>query len=165
MLSAETAAGAYPVEAVAMMDRIIAKVERDPLYRSYLDAYHAEAERPRPTRSRSPPAQVASTMRRRRSSPTPPPARPRCARRASGRIVPILALITQLRDGASPGAGLGPARRRLEDARNSTEMVERACQHALARASPSAGSSLVITAGVPFGTPGATNLLRIAWVR
>ncbi len=44
MLSAETAAGAYPVEAVAIMDRIIAKVEHDPLYRSYLDAYHAEAE-------------------------------------------------------------------------------------------------------------------------
>ena len=44
MLSAETAAGAYPVEAVAIMDRIITKVERDPLYRSYLDAYHAEAE-------------------------------------------------------------------------------------------------------------------------
>ena len=44
MLSAETAAGAYPAEAVAIMDRIITKVERDPLYRSYLDAYHAEAE-------------------------------------------------------------------------------------------------------------------------
>jgi pyruvate kinase len=23
---------------------------------------------------------------------------------------------------------------------------------------------VVITAGVPFGTPGATNILRIAWV-
>ena len=27
-----------------------------------------------------------------------------------------------------------------------------------------AGDRLVITAGVPFGTPGATNILRIAWV-
>ncbi|MDX1540705.1 MAG: pyruvate kinase, partial [Geminicoccaceae bacterium] len=41
MLSAETAVGDYPVEAVAMMDRILAKVERDPLYRTYIDAYHA----------------------------------------------------------------------------------------------------------------------------
>ncbi|MCL6609885.1 MAG: pyruvate kinase, partial [Geminicoccaceae bacterium] len=43
MLSAETAAGAYPVEAVAMMDRILAEVERDALYRVYLDAFHASA--------------------------------------------------------------------------------------------------------------------------
>ena len=44
MLSAESAAGEYPVEAVQMMDRIIASVEKDSLYRSYLDAYHAQAE-------------------------------------------------------------------------------------------------------------------------
>ena len=45
MLSAESAAGEYPVEAVAIMDRIIASVEHDDLYRSYLDAYQAQAER------------------------------------------------------------------------------------------------------------------------
>ena len=48
MLSAETAVGDYPVEAVGMMDRILTKVERDPLYRSYLDAFHAEAEHTAP---------------------------------------------------------------------------------------------------------------------
>jgi pyruvate kinase len=26
------------------------------------------------------------------------------------------------------------------------------------------GDRLVITAGVPFGTPGSTNILRVAWV-
>jgi pyruvate kinase len=45
MLSAESASGDYPVEAVAIMDRIIASVEKDELYRSYLDAYQAQAER------------------------------------------------------------------------------------------------------------------------
>ena len=45
MLSAESASGEYPVEAVAIMDRIIASVEHDDLYRSYLDAYQAQAER------------------------------------------------------------------------------------------------------------------------
>ena len=45
-------------------------------------------------------------------------------------------------------------------------MVERACHYALeSGASRAAASSLVITAGLPFGTPGATNLLRVAWVR
>src|SRR5690606_21325564 len=40
MLSAESASGQYPVEAVAMMDRIITRVERDPAYRRILDAQH-----------------------------------------------------------------------------------------------------------------------------
>jgi len=38
MLSAETAAGQYPLEAVAIMNRIILEVERDPYYRKLLDA-------------------------------------------------------------------------------------------------------------------------------
>src|SRR5689334_23849394 len=38
MLSAETAAGRYPVESVAMMDRIARRVQEDPLYFATLDA-------------------------------------------------------------------------------------------------------------------------------
>jgi hypothetical protein len=38
MLSAESAAGKYPVEAVAMMDRIITQTEADPYYREAIDA-------------------------------------------------------------------------------------------------------------------------------
>jgi pyruvate kinase len=38
MLSAETASGAYPVEAVTMMDKIASQVETDPLYQQILDA-------------------------------------------------------------------------------------------------------------------------------
>jgi pyruvate kinase len=45
MLSAETAAGKYPAEAVAMMDRIVAQVEKDPHYRQIMDAEHPD---PRP---------------------------------------------------------------------------------------------------------------------
>src|ERR1700739_4462082 len=40
MLSAESASGGFPVQAVAMMERIIKEVEHDPLYRSLLDAQH-----------------------------------------------------------------------------------------------------------------------------
>ncbi len=45
MLSAESAAGEYPIEAVAIMDRIIKEVESDELYRSYIESFHAEALR------------------------------------------------------------------------------------------------------------------------
>jgi len=44
MLSAETAAGEYPIEAVQMMDRIAKSVERDTLYRTIMDADHPKTE-------------------------------------------------------------------------------------------------------------------------
>ena len=44
MLSAESASGHYPVEAVAMMDRIIRKTEQHKLYRSILEASEPEVE-------------------------------------------------------------------------------------------------------------------------
>ncbi|TIO38272.1 MAG: pyruvate kinase, partial [Mesorhizobium sp.] len=44
MLSAESAAGAYPVEAVAMMNRIATKVEADPTYAGIINAQRSEPE-------------------------------------------------------------------------------------------------------------------------
>jgi pyruvate kinase len=43
-------------------------------------------------------------------------------------------------------------------------MVDRACRIAYSEGFAAAGERIIITAGVPFGTPGATNLLRIAYV-
>ena len=51
-----------------------------------------------------------------------------------------------------------------EDIRDFADMVDKACDVALAEDFAATGERLVITAGVPFGTPGATNILRIAWV-
>jgi pyruvate kinase len=42
--------------------------------------------------------------------------------------------------------------------------VGKAQRAALHEGIAQAGQRLVITAGVPFGTPGATNILRIAYV-
>jgi pyruvate kinase len=44
------------------------------------------------------------------------------------------------------------------------EMVEHACQCAIAEGFANTGDTILISAGMPFGTPGATNLLRIATV-
>ena len=45
------------------------------------------------------------------------------------------------------------------------DMVERACAVAMEEGFASPGNRIIVTAGVPFGTPGATNMLRIAFVR
>ena len=50
------------------------------------------------------------------------------------------------------------------DIDNLAEMVDRACAIARQDGFAKPGSRMVVTAGVPFGTPGATNLIRIAWV-
>ncbi|HSG95258.1 MAG TPA: pyruvate kinase alpha/beta domain-containing protein, partial [Afifellaceae bacterium] len=51
-----------------------------------------------------------------------------------------------------------------KDARDVDEMVDRASQIAFEEEFAAPGERIIITAGVPFGTPGATNLLRIAFV-
>ena len=49
-----------------------------------------------------------------------------------------------------------------KDAHNVTEMVDIACGIIKNQRIAKSGESVVITAGVPFGNAGATNLLRIA---
>ena len=51
-----------------------------------------------------------------------------------------------------------------EDVKNFSDMVEKACRIAEREDFARPGDRVVVTAGVPFGTPGATNVLRIAWV-
>ena len=51
-----------------------------------------------------------------------------------------------------------------EDVKNFADMVDKACEVALVEDFATSGQRVVVTAGVPFGTPGATNILRIAWV-
>ena len=51
-----------------------------------------------------------------------------------------------------------------EDANDQDDMVERACRIAFSDGFARAGRRVIIVAGVPLGTPGATNMLRIAFV-
>jgi pyruvate kinase len=147
------------------MDRIITKVERDPLYRSYLDAYHAEAEHTAADAITLAARTVASTMRAAAivTYTTTGSTALRAARERPDR--PILGLITEFGTARRLALLWGLHAVVCDDVENIAEMVEQACRHAVESGIAQTGSSLVITAGVPFGTPGSTNLLRIAWVR
>jgi len=166
MLSAETAAGDYPVEAVSMMDRIIGKVENGQLYRSYLDAYHAEAERTTADAIMLAASGVAKTMRASAivTYTTTGSTALRAARERPDR--PILGLITRESTARRLAILWGLHPMVCKDAEDIDDMIDQACAAALESNLARPGSSLVITAGMPFGTPGATNLLRIgiAWV-
>ncbi|MDP7242042.1 MAG: pyruvate kinase [Rhodospirillales bacterium] len=163
MLSAETAAGEYPVESVAMMDRIVNRVERDPLYRTILEAERYDPEETAADAITAAARQVARTIGASAivTFTTTGSTTLRAARERPP--VPILGLTPR-----------GDTARRLSlvwsvhsletvDLKDFREMVSKAVDIAVREGFAITGDRLVITAGVPFGTPGATNILRIAW--
>jgi pyruvate kinase len=165
MLSAETASGEYPLEAVTIMERIIERVEADPLYRPIMDADHAA---PEPTASdaiTAAAAQVARTVKAAAivTFTTSGSTTLRAARERPE--APILCLTQNLRTARRLVLCWGTHTMVSEEFASFTKMVDKACEVAKAEGFAEAGETIAITAGVPFGTPGATNILRIAWIR
>lgn len=164
MLSAESASGEYPVEAVTIMDRIIASVEHDDLYRFYLDAYQAQAERTSADAITLAAHQVAHTMQAAVivTYTTSGATALRASRERPDR--PILGLITRMITARKLALAWGVHPVHTADAHDLDEMVAKARQFARDEGFARSGESIVVTAGLPFGTPGATNLLRVAWI-
>ena len=77
---------------------------------------------------------------------------------------PILGLITRMVTARKLSIAWGVHPIFTADAQDLDEMVGKARQYAREEGFAHPGESIVITAGLPFGTPGATNLLRLAWV-
>jgi pyruvate kinase len=164
MLSAETASGNFPVEAATMMDRIIVRVEHDPLYRSIMDAVHAEPEATAADAITAAARQIAHTVRAAAivTYTTSGSTTLRAARERPD--VPILCLTENVDTARRLALAWGVHTVITEDVKNFGDMVQKAVAMALREEFAQIGDRLVITAGVPFGTPGATNILRIAWV-
>lgn len=161
MLSAETASGDYPLETVQMMSKIIRQVEQGPDFQSQLDVSRPQAE-----------ATASDAIS--------------CAIRRISSILPVAALVNYTESGSSslrasrerPKAPILSLTPSLETARRLTvawgiysvvnqrlEKVEdvtgTALEIARAQGMARSGDTLVITAGVPLGQPGTTNMLRI----
>ncbi|MFZ4530804.1 MAG: pyruvate kinase [Alsobacter sp.] len=164
MLSAESAAGQYPVEAVATMNRIAEEVERDQVYRTIITAQRATPEPTGADAIAVAARDVAETL----------DLKAIVAWTSSGstglRIArerphsPILALTSKVDTARRLALVWGVHALVTDDARDITDMTDRACHLAFAEDFAGAGQRIIIVAGVPFGTPGATNMLRIAFV-
>jgi pyruvate kinase len=164
MLSAESAVGQFPIEAIQTMDRIAVEVESDPSYDSILRATrtppmatgadaiaaatHAVADTLKLAGIICYTATGSTALRVARERPN----------------LPVL--------GLSPVVGTG---RRLamvwgvhcvltSDPENQADMVRKACRIAFEEEFAKPGEGVVITAGVPLGSPGATNMIRIAFI-
>jgi pyruvate kinase len=164
MLSAESASGAYPVEAVAMMDRIVKRTEQDPVWRRIMDAQHPDPERTASDAITKAASQVAHTIGAAAvvTYTTSGSTALRCARERPE--VPILCLTSQIGTARRMAVVWGIHAMQTPEVNTVSEMVDKACALAKQEGFANKGDRLAITAGVPFGTPGATNMIRIAWV-
>ena len=164
MLSAETAAGAFPVEAASMMRRIVERVERDPLHARMLAAAHAPLSPTAADALSAAARQVAHTVGA-AAIATYTQSGATALRAARERPdMPILCLTPSRRMARRLALVWGVRCIHGEDARDFDDMAERACRAAALHGYAAHGDRLVIVAGVPFGTPGATNLLHIAHI-
>ena len=161
MLSAESAAGAWPTEAVTMMDRIAQSVEADPSYHARV---HFTETRPDATTADAL-AEAAGSIAR-----TVAVAATICftlsgstARRLARErpTVPLLVLTPRLVTARRLGLLWGAHAVRTRDVASFEEMVGKSKRMALRHGVGKAGDRLVLMAGVPFGTPGSTNVLHV----
>ncbi len=164
MLSAETAAGEYPVAAVEIMDRVAKRVESD---RIYLEVLHSDTMDPEAT------AADAITLAARQVAETIHAAAivtyttsGSTAIRASRERpqTPIVAMTPRIDTARRLTLAWGLHCVETEDANSFADMIDKAVKVVREEDIAGGGRRIVITAGVPFGTPGATNILRIAWV-
>jgi pyruvate kinase len=164
MLSAESAAGQYPVEAVATMNRIAVEVERDPLYRTIIHAQRTDPEATGADAIAAAARQIAETLELSAiiSWTSSGLTGLRVARERPES--PIVAISPKVSTGRRLSLIWGIHCIIAEDAHDLDDMVERACRLAFRDGFAKAGQRVIIVAGVPLGTPGATNMLRIAFV-
>jgi pyruvate kinase len=164
MLSAESAAGAWPEKAVATMDKIAQSAEGDSFYRGIMNAQRND---PQPTtadaistaaRSISETLAVAAIVSYTESGSTAM----RVARERPN--VPIITLTPIPATARRLALAWGQHCVLTPNANDLEHMIETACQFASSEGFAEEGQRIIITVGVPLGAPGATNMLRIAQV-
>ena len=164
MLSAESAVGEYTNEAVAMMDKIAHQIERDPNYPPIISAQRAEPEPTGADAISLAARQIAETLNLSAivcytgSGTTGL----RAARERPS--MPIIALSPVVKTARRLAIVWGVHCVITQDATDLDDMVDRACRIAAQEKFARPGDRVIISAGVPLGTPGATNMLRIAFV-
>lgn len=166
MLSAESAAGMYPEESVLMQQRIINRVEGDPHYQQYLQSYDP------PNDGSAAAAMILAARQIARTTGAKAivsfTVGGSTAMRASKKRpdVPILAIspLQQTSRQLAMSWGVYPEFSPDDryDTDNFRDMLRAACQIAVKKGLVSDPNDLiVVTAGFPFGTPGASNIIRL----
>jgi len=164
MLSAESAVGKYPVEAIRTMDRIAVEAENDPSYEAIIHA------------TRTPPLATAADAIAAAAHTVADTLQLACiicytatgstalrvARERPG--LPVIGLSPVVATGRKLAAAWGVHCVLTSDPENQAAMVRKACRIAFDEGFAKAGDGVLIVAGVPLGSPGTTNMVRISYL-
>jgi pyruvate kinase len=165
MLSGETAAGQFPLEAVAMMDRIVTRVEQDEGWRAIMDANRNATDSSVSAAIAFAAGQIARRIN----------AKAIAAFTSSGATAlrvsrerpsqPVLAIVTNEAVSRRLALAWGVHAVHTQDTRTMTEAVSRAARLAREEGLAKHGESVVVAAGIPFGQAGSTNSLQVTTVK
>jgi pyruvate kinase len=164
MLSAESASGAHPLEAVQMMDRIARTVEADETYQSIIDSQRTPPEATTPDAIMAAVHEVTQTLHAHAII---------CWTKTGGTAVraareraeaPIIAITPSVETARRLSLVWGLHCLVAEENNTLDELVDRAVAFAQSEGFAAVGERVVITGGVPLGVAGTTNMLRVAMV-
>ena len=162
MLSAESAAGAYPIEAVTTMNNVAEEVETDPTYRDIIESSRS-AER----------ASVADAIvAAAREIAETTEIKAICCFTESGTTalltarerprVPIIALTSRRGTARRLALSWGTNCVMTDELTRFKMAVVSAARAARAKGFAEPEDLIAVTAGLPFNVPGTTNVLRVA---
>ena len=162
MLSAESAAGSYPIEAVTTMNNVAQEVEADPTYTEIIEASRKGGGKTVADGIVSAAREIAETT----------DVKAICCFTQSGTTallvsrerprVPIIALTNQIGTARRLCLSWGTNCVMTGQVDRFKEAVIAAVRAAIAQNLATEKDMIVVTAGVPFNTPGSTNILRVA---
>ncbi len=161
MLSAESAAGAWPVESVAMMDRIACSVESDPGYGARLHFTETKADPTTADALAEAARDIAVTVGAKAIvcfTSSGSTARRIARERPS---VPLLVLTPKAETARRSGLLWGVHAVATRDVASFEDMVAKSKRMVLRHKLAGGGDRVIVMAGVPFGTPGSTNVLHV----
>lgn len=161
MLSAESASGDWPVEAVAMMDRIISHTEDHKLYRSIIEALQPSPEHTTAHAVAAAAAEVADNIDA--AAIVAFTASGTTALRAARKRprVPIISISPEPSIARRLTLLWGTHSIASTEISSYDEMIDHARQHALSDGFAEPEDRLVVVAGIPFGRRGSTNNIRV----
>jgi len=162
MLSAESAAGSYPIEAVSTMNNVAFEVESDPTYTEIIEASRKSEGKTVADGIVSAAREIAETT----------DVKAICCFSQSGTTallvsrerprVPIIALTSRIETARRLTLSWGTNCVMTGHVDRFKGAVLEAVRAALAEQLATEKDMIVVTAGVPFNTPGSTNILRVA---
>lgn len=161
MLSAESAAGAYPVESVAVMNRIIRSTEAHSHYARAISASREPAESPADAIADIG-AALASSLGARAVVAYSSSGSTACRVSARRPFLPLIVLTRDPHVGRRMALLWGALALTEDSVHDYDGMVETALHECRSLLSASAGDWLVVLSGVPFGQSGSTNNIRVA---